>query len=476
MKKERIKNIILTALVLLSLVLTGRIWLNENLWPDGYHFFADLDSKFAQLFSGTASEESRNLLSPAHMIAYTVKNSDHASCMLTNTNENYAQALAFCETSIADALVQPDKNISAVDEAAWRNALFTNGMYLDYGAGIPTDVFCAFSGVSAQSAIAERAENIRYVIITAEGNLVSNVAVYLRDTSGNSFKIATPHSKTELTDLLSSLNDFVTPNNRFSFFLGADTATSAMGEVVFAPYLLLTQDQPQLPTVLTENPVFPNGEPILRDDYANQLMRNVSMNPKTAKKYTDADGNIIFLQNHATLKISPNGSIDYTAAAGQSGFNLIKNNTADVPASARAAVNLVYDTYALFSERAPSLFISDFTATEDGFILSLDYNLGGNMVCTDLSDGHAVTIELANGCVQNLTMLMRSYSTTEQQIELPSSFTAVDLMFAQMQSFGGNTIIEDMFVGYNDTGAHNELRPTWFIKLENEKQRRTSQF
>ncbi len=476
MKKERFKNILLTSLVILSLLLTGKIWLNEKLWPDGYNFFAVLSSKFTAIFSGDEAEDTRNILFPAHMIAYTVKDSDHASCLLTDTNENYAKARAFCDASIAAALVQPAKYITPADEAAWRNALFTNGIFLDYGTGIPTDVFCAFSGAGAQADIVSRAANVRYVIITAEGNLVSNISVFLRDTEGNSFKIATAQPKTDLTDILTPLKDFVTPNNRFSFFLGADTATSAMGEVLFAPYLLLTENEPQLPTVQVENLLKNNGTAFLEDEHANRLLHSVAMNPKTAKKYTDADGNIIFLQNQSTLKISQNGYIEYSAAAGQSGFKLSDKPTAETSALAHNAVNLIYDVHGIFSDRSPSLFFNGFVATENGFILHLDYNLGGSKVLTDLDGGHAATLELENGCVKSFSLRLRSYSITDQQLSLPSSYAAVDLMFAQMPAPEGNTTIENMFVGYSDAGAAAEIRPTWFIKIENETQLRTSQF
>lgn len=476
MKKERFKNILLTSLVILSLLLTGKIWLNEKLWPDGYNFFAVLNSKFTELFSGSEAEDTRNLLFPAHMIAYTVKDSDHAGCLLTDANESYAQVRDFCDASIANALAQPAKYITAADEDTWRNALFTNGIFLDYGTGIPTDVFCAFSGVSAQADIVSQVANVRYVIISAEGNLVSNISVFLRDMDGNSFKIATLQPKAELTDALNPLKEFVTPNNRFSFFIGADTATSAMGEVLFAPFLLLTENEPQLPTVQAENLLAADSAALLSDEHANQLLHSVAMNPKTAKKYTDADGNVIFLQNQSTLKISKNGYIEYSAAAGQNGFKLSDKPTADTSAQAHSAVNLIYDLYGIFSDRTPSLFFNGFTATENGFILNLDYNLGGSKVLTDLNGGHAAELELENGYVKSFSLCLRSYSITDKQITLPSSYTAVDLIFAQMDAQKDNTTIENMFIGYSDTGTANEIRPTWFIKIENETQLRTSQF
>ncbi len=468
MKKERIKDIVLIALVLCSLLLTGKIWLNDKLWPDGYNFFTQLHGKFSALFSDETTEDTRNLLSPAHMIAYTVKNSDHASYAVTKSNENYLAVRSFCDETLATALAQPQKNITAVDEAAWKNALFTNGMYLDYGTNIPGSVFCALSGVSTQTVIAGIAPNIRYAIITSEGNIVSNIVVYLRDAQNNSFKIATQQSKASLTTVLDSLKDYVTPNNRFSFFIGADTATSEMGEVLFNSYLLLTENETQLPGLSVQNPIYEDGSYELSQSFAEKLLRCFSMNPKTAKKYTDAEENIIFLQNQSTLKISKSGHVEYTAATGQNGFALPETNSMDHAALARGAVGLIYDVYNVFSDQPAQLYMTDLAVSDAQFNLGLDYNINGAKVITDLSGAHAASIQIVNGYVQHVSVLLRAYAPTEQLTTLPSSYTAVDRIFAQLETDNQNTVIENMFIGYYDRGANAELQPTWFIKLEDE--------
>ena len=46
-KKETLKTYTLVALILSSVFLTGKIWLDEKLWPEGYNFFAIITDKFA---------------------------------------------------------------------------------------------------------------------------------------------------------------------------------------------------------------------------------------------------------------------------------------------------------------------------------------------------------------------------------------------------------------------------------------------
>lgn len=475
MKKERIKSIILITLVISSLLLTGKLWLGENLWPEGVHFFSGLESKFSALFSQQTSEDSRNILFPSHVIAYTVKNSDHASYALTSANENYAAARSFCNGAIANALTQPQKYFSSVDEAAWKNALFTNGIYLDYGTEIPSDVFCAFSGVSEQVELVSALPSIRYAIITSEGNLVSNISVYLRDASDRYLKISTTQPKGDLTDLLNSLEEYVTPDNRFSFFIGADTPTGSMGEVLFDSYLLLTESETALAQIYATNPIYDYTQQDWNAKDATQLLHCFSMNPKTAKKYTDAEENIIFLQNHATLKVSKNGLVEYTAAAGQKGFALSESPSANTTANARSAVALAYDVYSAFSERTPRLYMSTFSATGTNNKISLDYNIDGTKVLTDLNGGHAADIEIQDGYVQRFALLLRSYEKTEEITLLPSSYVAVDQVFATLDAGTESKKIENMFVAYHDDTAATLLQPNWFIQLENDLELKKTQ-
>ena len=470
MKKERIKNIVLTALVLCSLLLTGKIWLNETLWPDGYHFFAQLRENFSSLFAPAQSDSAPNLLFPSQMIAYTVKNSDHASYVVTTSNEYYDTVNDFCEETIKNALLQPAKSIVTVDETTWKNALFTNGMYIDYGSSIPSNVFCTFFGVGTQAEFSNITNNVRYVIITAEGSLVSDIAVYLRNTDGVCYKITTNEPKTALSTVLSHLNEYVTPNNRFSFFIGADTATSDMGEVLFNPYLLLTETETELPQIEAENPILQqdNGMSIAK---LERLLQLCSMNPKTARRYTDADESMIFLQNQSTLKISPTGYVEYSAAAGRSGFALPEmQNSADI---ALGSIRFVYDVFEIFSEARAQLYMRDYTTDNTQSTISFDYNVNGMKVITDSAGAPAAIVHIQNGYVQKFSLHLRTYRLAESVTVIPSTYTAVDRMFTTIDTKEKNAIIENMFIGYYDNGRNGIKQPTWFMQLSGEDRLRT---
>ena len=95
MKKERIKSAVLTVLVISSLLLTGQIWFNQRLWPEGYNFFVNIRASayetVAGLFGAPAAEEhgQASILEPITLAAYTVKDLDHVMAVINESYESF---------------------------------------------------------------------------------------------------------------------------------------------------------------------------------------------------------------------------------------------------------------------------------------------------------------------------------------------------------------------------------------------------
>ena len=471
MKKERIKDFVLIVLVISSLFLTGKIWFNENLWPEGFNLFSAIESKVASWFAPQQEQQAQSALAPMHLVAYTIKDSDHASIALTDANEHFKTVESFCNLTISDAVAQPQENIAAVDEEAWKNALFNNGLFIDYGSDIPSSIFTSLLSGNEQSALGTVCTDVRYVILTAEGNVVSDISVYIKSSNGACVKITTTRPKKELTDTLALLNDYVSPTNRFSFFIGADTATGDMGEVLFHPYMLLTENETALSGIQPQNPVY-KAEASIDQSKLERLLRYFNINPKTAKRYTDAEENTVFLQNQATLKISKSGLIEYTVAAGGKGLALSEQSNPSISTLSRNGTTLANDVYSIFTDTPSNLYLNTFTEQDGQYALGMDYRISGTKVVTDLENGHAVELEIKDGYVKKFTILLRKYAPSTNTYTLPSTYAAVDKMFTNISNTTPNTMIENMFIGYYDNGTDGEIKPLWFVKLEGESQRK----
>ncbi len=475
MKKERIKNTILILLIICSLVLTCQIWFNEKLLPDGYNFFMDMQlfDRIAGFFGAGDNNEEQvqtSIVSPSYLVAYTVKDFDHAITVANESSESYYLINDFVSSTITHSLSRDAKNITKVDEAAWQRALFTRGFYVDYGITYNTSTFSQLLGTSAP-AFGEQAASVKRFIITAEDSLVSDISVYVVDETNNSFyKISTGLDKAQFSSAISLLSEQASAKKRFSFFINADVATGTAGEAVFAPYLILDEETNQHINMISINPIVrDNG---ISSHAADKILRAFSINPKTVGKSTDAEDNVIYVQSRATLKIATDGSVLYTAAAGTKGLSIGSGSEsgADTARILTDAVKLVEQVSSPVLEADKTrLYMSGLEEGNGSFRVTFDYMYGGiPVVLSGAYEGmHAVTMEFENGYLKSYRQLLRRYEDSEHTATLASTYDAVNTIFSSLSLEQRANRIENMLIAYPDDGIDGEKIPSWFLKLEN---------
>ncbi len=474
MRKERIKSLVLVALILSSLLLTGQIWFNEKLWPDGYNFFVSMRMfAFGQQDNNSNAAElapksvMQTLTQPRHLVAYFGNN----GFILTAQSERYADVYNYVAETLKTIFPKGIKSPLRVTEAEWQKALSTGGLYIDYGFACKSAAFAAFLGVS-DAAPSDTVGTMRRFIITSADAPAGDAYVYLRDEgSGNFYRISVGSAKEALDSALAGLSGYATPKNRFSFFLGTDTPSLNLGAAVFSSYLILSEEGQFLPTVKSDSPTVRDGAVRTSAQGLNRLLRTFDMNPNTVQKYTDANENIVFVTNNATLEISPNGTVDYRAVSSK-GLRL-----SEAAALAGAyhglipALGLAEKTVYLFANREDTgLCVSGLAENGNTLSISLDYKcLGTPVIFTGAFAGrHAVSLEVEDGYLRSYTQIIRTYTQQEQQSWVLSTYKAADTLFDRLTEDQRRNAIEDMVVAYDDDGSNAEKSAAWFIKLAGE--------
>lgn len=472
MKKERFKNAVLTALVLCSFLLTGRIWLNERMWPEGYSFFVNLRTSAYEQVAGffglkTAEEYGQaSILEPVTLAAYTVKDMDHVMAVVRETNENFDYANDYISSSITHALAREAKNITRVSEDDWQKALFTRGFYVDYGVSYKISDFARVLGVYSAPA-SDYVQNVRRFIITAEDSLFSTVSVFAMDEQAGVFiKIATGLDKGELGSNLALLAESAGPYKRFSFMINLNTPAGMAGEAVYAPYLVLNEERENYPVIKAENPIFGGGETNINAFELDRLLRVFSINPKTVMRYTDADENIIFVQSKATLKVFPDGMVTYTAVEGSKGIAAEGTGAADALVCGAGLSAGVLN--AVSGGEGTKLYLSGLEETESGWLLTFDYMHNGTPVHLGgrAPGANAVRMEFEDGYLKSYTHILRSYEAAERETVVSSTYEAVDSIFEGIaDAEERRREIEAVLVAYNDDGGSGEEKQAmWFLR------------
>lgn len=480
MKKERIKSAVLTVLVISSLLLTGQIWFNQRLWPEGYNFFVNIRASayetVAGLFGAPAAEEhgQASILEPITLAAYTVKDLDHVMAVINESYESFDVINDYISSTVTLALTRDAENITKVTEEAWQKALFTRGLYVDYGVAYNTATFSQVLGVAA-SPLSEHVQTLRQIIITAEDSLFSTVSVYVMDEAAQTFyKISTGLEKGELGTYLSILAEEASPYRRFSFMNNLNAPPGMAGEAVYAPYLVLSEEKSKYPVLKAENPVFREDEPNMNAFAVEKLLKVFSINPKTVMRYTDADENIIFVQSQATLKVSTDGVMTYTTVAGSKGLAIEGVGTGTAAAAdvlTQGAKLPIGVLNAVSSGEGTKLYLSGLEENQGSYIVTFDYMHNGTPVCLggEFAGRNAVRMEFEGGYLKNYTQILRSYEQIEHETTVESTYDAVDQIFEKIEDTDERRReIASVFVAYDDDGGNGEKQPVWFLKQEGE--------
>lgn len=101
-----------------------------------------------------------SILEPITLAAYTVKDLDHVMAVINESYESFDVINDYISSTITLALTRDAENITKVTEEAWQKALFTRGLYVDYGVAYNTATFSQGArrrGISAFRACADAA-------------------------------------------------------------------------------------------------------------------------------------------------------------------------------------------------------------------------------------------------------------------------------------------------------------------------------
>lgn len=470
MRLERFKSIVLVILIISSIVLACQIWFNEKLWPDGYNFLSGLKNTFIGNFIKSSDEEKpketvqEDILVPYNFFVYMVKDSDHAGYMLTPKDESFSDAKNFLHKFLGDAFSEVNSaDFAEIKEEDWQNALCADGIYADYGAAYLTDTFLQLVNVTSDTGLITDSIGKMGRFAVADEN--GKINLYISDLSDNSFyRISCGSTQKEFYDIINSCREAATIDNRFSFFIGADEESPIQGAAVFAPYIILSESSVEASSASSATKQQINEKAL---SISESIAENFAVNPKTARRYTDADENIVYVQNHSSLKLAKDGYIEYLATTADGGLALRENADSDTPL-ALVLYPLVFMAEKLNTNIAENSNISVYVSSveEDGnkYTVTLDYSFNGfSFIASDKGETlHSVTAQIEGGYLKSYKQYIADLDSYDTAVILPSSYGGIDEIFANMPLEERSKKINDMFVGYINTG--DAVVPKWFIR------------
>lgn len=453
MKKESIKTLLLSALVLCSLVLTTQIWFSEKLWSSDYDFFSVFKDKFSTIFSGSDEDSLsigdtgafNSIFAPNTILLSSVS----GRSVYDSSSDKGGEISLVINDVIKSAL---STSFSPVSEDEWKNVIKVTNIYADYH--VPVSLSAIGTFLETDIIIDQNFKSFDKILIDCDKLSNTIVPVYFRDSESNShYRINAPFDKTKLTALFTNSNNNL--NLSYSFELGLDKKAEGEGSkhqtVLLDSYILLSLDETPM-NIIKE-------EPINLLDETEHILETFGYNSKTVRKFTQTNGTENFVDSKSTLVISPKGYIEYTAVSDTSGFAV--GTDEHITTAAVGVAVLIDNILSHFNlNSGTKLFISSPLVETDGdsHTLTFGYMFDAIKIINDNQD---CIVTVKNGKITHLKLNIKNYS----EIETKEPTNVLDIIDkAYSKNTDATLNIKDLRTSYVKYG--NKYEKAWLVTTD----------
>lgn len=396
--REHLKTLLIVVLLFGMVYLAVINWTANNPKSDLFGLLASKDA-----------EEQEGLESPeidVYPLGISVKNELGRSGAVYD--ENTADSI-YSQTRglLHDAIKTADRG-TVVDENAWRTAITTTPSILyDYQCDVPMSVVSFWMGRSGQEVFGNH--RIRYLCLAM---IDKTVYLYGKDRAGTvrfcfSTEVEAETFRTQLTA--------IRPNETR---LAAEGAEGIGAEQLLSPMT-------QVPTLSVTN-----VSKLLGEEEIDTLLKTLDFNPNTASYHVEQDGTRMYVEDIDTIKILPNGRVEYRNIRGESGYDggieVAADGTSTIWEKVEVARELVSALDGLCGS-AGRLYLEQVTETEDQVEIIFCREVGG--VPLDCGEGGWTARVLIEGNrVTELGFVMRRYEVTNAPcVILPATLAAATM-------------------------------------------------
>ena len=460
--KARIKSLLLAVLVCSSIVLTGLIWFDKKLWPEGYDFF----SVYSETFIGRIIAKFDNTKDALNINDTGALKSIFAprTTMLSyqdgsRVNYNITQSISEKVTdelnfAISKALANSAQ--SEVTEADWQNALKNQNIFADYSVPVSFQSIAVFlNGAAPENTILDSFDRI---CINLENATTSVVPIYFRNSSAKRQVVMyAPISATSFEQILSSAASSSQFNLSYSFELNLDKRVEGEGgnhqKILLDSYILL----PLSPVKL--NTIEKTAVDIRDSEYIREFLKMFNLNLNTSRKYVQADDTTVYVDSNSTITLGNNGYFEYMPSADSKGIK-IGNDTSVTTAAAGSAK--IIDSMLGYAEVDvnTTLYISSplVEDPEGKYTFTFDYVYAGNPI---VSDTYGLEVSVTNGYITSLKASLKSYSLLDSGDER-DPLELIDELYTRLSSEYESVTIDELYFGYYDSSQPMTL--SWQAK------------
>lgn len=468
MKKQNLRTYILVALIISSVVLTGKIWFSEKLWPEGYNFFAVITDNFSFRKSDFVSSLTKETISFPKTLVVT--NFEKRSAY-TADSDAFSDMIPDIKELLRLALEANDEGTDTVaDEESWLTALKTRSVSISYPVAYDSKLFLNILGSYRSDG---PSFPVKEFIITP-GSASAGAGIYIKNYDTDEILYASVEWDRERLDNMineyaaSSIGD-LSYSAELNFDKGS--ADSTQQKLVIESDVLIQLNKRLANTLEETNPVY---DGVFSQEVTDNLLKQFAYNTSGARKYTEKDNSVVFVENYSTFKIHPNGLVEYKAVDASKGIDLKSGN--DFYRGLLGCVDFVNKLWSSVFPNVPlNINISSdvIAASSPSFKLTMDYYADGAQIYIDIPGSssrptmkHAVEIEVESGRITSYRQLLAFYETGSRALNSLSAIEALDKL---MQDSGSaEQTIKELYPVYIESTPNLRVSAWAALTADNE--------
>ena len=474
MKKESIKTIVLSLLIISSIILALNNWIGEKLWSDGYNFFSSVTKKILSInddavsLSGSLSKE--KLALPKSLI---INNLPKRGIYYESSVE-YDKMIDTVKDILISAL--SSESFENSDSKMWNRALQSKSVFVSYPVVYDVSVISDILGIGRTNLDIKTVQDF---VIEKSANEPSKLVVHIKDSDKEYYrKCVIDYNSSDFDAILSK--DAVNSSGLlpFSFELNFDkkAVDSEHQKVLIDPYVSLSITNTIYDKITYTNPIYTELSKTYNSDKIESVLKKFGFNTNNTRNHIESDNSIVYVENYGTLKIFPTGLVEYKAISPDKGIELSSVRELDFITTFTSSLNFVTD---LWNSVVPGSEInlgvsSNVVDKRTGqFTLKMNYYHDGILIRDDIKETNlndemtnAVEITVQNGRIVKYRQNFRTYIAQKEKIENGSTIDALDLLFNDASVIGGGRI-KDIYPAY--TFENGECTMGWMVKSADDK-------
>ncbi len=394
----------------------------------------------------------------------------------TESNHEFTAIYETAKKNLTRWLKEGQTEPEKIEETDYYDTLKTRSLLLQYPVEMPVRVLGQLVEVS-ESEVYQTVSSVTELVLVPKENDTELLLMDKKDGAIYRYLLGTDGG-----ELWETINRYGTGNANVMLsayelgFYRQPEDSELVPKLILNPFVMLdTSHQSQKTEVLEAKVPFANSED---EPWVEELLRLFGYNPNTIQRYTETSDARVFVSDRSTLRLYPDGLLEYNATESRYGISLRDREEEENAQSFLESVDLTADwVFQLFQiagmEKMPTMRVTSDISEQhyDNFSFTMDYQVNGRPVAVNYEGSelvnplhHGAMLEIQDSRITSMRILLRDYQITEEEITNMPLVSALDAFSVGTEE---SYEAEDVSLYFIDNGKESRVRACWSVVLSN---------